>query len=373
MEKTDVHISRWLMPLAWLYGAGVWLRNRAFDWGWFRSEAFDVPVVCVGNLAVGGTGKTPHIEYLVRLLQRRGFEVATLSRGYRRKTRGYLLADGASDARQIGDEPCQMKRKFPKLRVAVDEDRRHGIGQLLKLDHPPVDAVLLDDAYQHRYVRAGLNLLLTDCHRLFCDDALLPAGRLREPASGKMRAQVVVVTKCPPDLSREEADAIGLRLKLDASQQLYFSTLRYGTLTPLFPETQALTSDRPADIADFDHILLVTGIAVPAPLVAEIARSKRPTARLEVLSFADHHDFDAADVARIARCFSQLGPGRRAMITTEKDGVRLTGLTALDPSLKTAAYVLPVEIAILFDRQQQFEQNIIDYVSKYPRNRRLHP
>ena len=161
MEENFIKIYHWLYPLSWLYGIGVCLRNKLFDWGWLRSKSFDVPVICVGNLAVGGTGKTPHTEYLIKLLQKNGVNVATLSRGYKRKSRGYVLADDKSNVRQIGDEPYQIKNKFPNARVAVDENRCHGIEQLLKLENPTVEAIILDDAFQHRHVKAGLNYAMS--------------------------------------------------------------------------------------------------------------------------------------------------------------------------------------------------------------------
>lgn len=222
MEEPLVKIHYWLYPISWIYGMGVRLRNKLFDWGYYRSKSFDVPVVCVGNLAVGGTGKTPHTEYLIKLLQQTGTNVAMLSRGYKRKSKGYVLATEETDVKRIGDEPYQIKTKFPAIRVAVDENRCHGIEQLMKLDHPKVDVVLLDDAYQHRYVKAGLNILLTDFHRLFSDDTLLPAGRLREPESGKNRAHIVIVTKCPEDIKPIDFNIITKRLKLYPYQQLYF-------------------------------------------------------------------------------------------------------------------------------------------------------
>ena len=236
MKDASVKIHHWLYPLSWLYGAGVCLRNKLFDWGWLRSRSFDVPVICVGNIAVGGTGKTPHTEYLIKLLQNEGINVATLSRGYKRKSKGYILATAESSVQKIGDEPYQIKSKFPDIRVAVDENRCHGIEQLLTLKSPAVDAVLLDDAFQHRHVKAGMNILLTDYHRLLCDDALLPAGRLREPACGKNRAQIVIVTKCPDDIKPIDFNIITKRLNLYPYQQLYFSRFRYGSLMPLFPE-----------------------------------------------------------------------------------------------------------------------------------------
>ncbi len=199
MDEHFFKIHKWLYPVSWLYGAVVIIRNKLFDWGLFRSKSFDVPVICVGNLSVGGTGKTPHTEYLIKLLHDK-YQVAVLSRGYKRRTQGYVLATPQSTARTIGDEPYQMYTKFPSVTLAVDENRCHGIEKLLALKKPAVDVVLLDDAFQHRYVKPGLSILLTDYHRLFCDDALLPAGRLREPVSGKNRAQIIIVTKCPQDI-----------------------------------------------------------------------------------------------------------------------------------------------------------------------------
>lgn len=223
MEEPLVKIHYWLYPISWIYGMGVRLRNKLFDWGYYRSKSFDVPVVCVGNLAVGGTGKTPHTEYLIKLLQQTGTNVAMLSRGYKRKSKGYVLATEETDVKRIGDEPYQIKTKFPAIRVAVDENRCHGIEQLMKLDHPKVDVVLLDDAYQHRYVKAGLNILLTDFHRLFSDDTLLPAGRLREPESGKNRAHIVIVTKCPEDIKPIDFNIITKRTKaVSVSATLFF-------------------------------------------------------------------------------------------------------------------------------------------------------
>lgn len=217
-------------------------------------------MICVGNIAVGGTGKTPHTEYLIKLLQNEGINVATLSRGYKRKSKGYILATAESSVQKIGDEPYQIKSKFPDIRVAVDENRCHGIEQLLTLKSPAVDAVLLDDAFQHRHVKAGMNILLTDYHRLLCDDALLPAGRLREPACGKNRAQIVIVTKCPDDIKPIDFNIITKRLNLYPYQQLYFSRFRYGSLMPLFPEK---AKGRITCTGD-EQVLLVTGIASPA-------------------------------------------------------------------------------------------------------------
>ena len=364
MEENFIKIYHWLYPLSWLYGIGVCLRNKLFDWGWLRSKSFDVPVICVGNLAVGGTGKTPHTEYLIKLLQKNGVNVATLSRGYKRKSRGYVLADDKSNVRQIGDEPYQIKNKFPNARVAVDENRCHGIEQLLKLENPTVEAIILDDAFQHRHVKAGLNILLTDFHRLLCDDALLPAGRLREPSSGKNRAQMVIVTKCPDDIKPIDFNIITKRLNLYPYQQLYFSRFRYGSLMPLFPEK---AKGRITCTGD-EQVLLVTGIASPAPLVEEV---KSYTPSVNLLEFGVHHDFGEKDLLLIEKHFNLLKGNNRLIITTEKDATRLKNHPNLNETLKPYIYVLPIEIEFLQNQQYIFNQNIIGYVRTYSRNRSL--
>lgn len=358
MEEYFIKIHHWLYPISWLYGMGVGLRNKLFDWGWLRSRSFNVPVICVGNLAVGGTGKTPHTEYLIKLLQNAGANVATLSRGYKRKSKGYVLADAQSDVQQIGDEPYQIKSKFPDIRVAVDEDRCHGIEQLLKLKEPAVNAVLLDDAFQHRYVKAGLYILLTDFNRLLSDDALLPAGRLREPASGKSRAQIVIVTKCPDDIKPIEFNIIAKRLHLYPYQQLYFSRFRYGMLQPLFPP-KAISTKGLSWLTEDEQVLLVTGIASPATLVKEV---ESYTQHVKLLAYDDHHNFNHKDLQQIKEQFLQLEERKRVIITTEKDATRLRSHPALDDALKPYIYVLPIEIEILQNQQQIFDQNIIEYV-----------
>lgn len=367
MEEYFIKIHHWLYPLSWLYGMGVYLRNKLFDWGWLQSKSFSVPVICVGNLAVGGTGKTPHTEYLIKLLQKQRVNVATLSRGYKRKSKGYVLATAQSDVQQIGDEPYQIKSKFPDIQVAVDENRCHGIEQLLKLKEPDVEAVLLDDAFQHRYVKAGLNILLTDFHRLLCDDALLPAGRLREPPSGKNRAQIVIVTKCPDDIKPIDMNIITKRLHLYPYQQLYFSRFRYGMLTPLFPEkidSRKVLSTLTGD----EQVLLVTGIASPAPLVKEV---ETYTQHVKLVAFDDHHDFSNKDLLQLKEDFLHLEEWKRLIITTEKDAARLKYHPALDEMLKPHIYVLPIEIEFLQNQQHIFNQNIIGYVRTNSRNSSL--
>ena len=359
-------IRRWLRPLSWLYGAAVHVRNKLFDRGILRSRSFGVPTICIGNLAVGGTGKTPHTEYLIRMLTQAGLHVAVLSRGYKRKSKGYILANDSHSAKQIGDEPYQMKSKYPHIRVAVDEDRAHGIRKLLQESQPKIDVILLDDAFQHRKVKAGLNILLTDYSRLWCDDTLLPAGNLREPTEGKNRAQIVIVTKCPPDIKPIDFNIIGKRLCLYPYQQLYFSGLRYGQLIPVFPmqadcnSTFALKGD--------EQVLLVTGIASPAPLLREV---ETRAASVQLLEFGDHHDFSRKDLQAIDREFRRMTGPHKLIITTEKDGARLKNHPALPEALKPHLYMLPVEIEILQNQQQLFNQNIINYVRTYSTNSQL--
>ena len=367
MTERTVPIHRWLLPFSWIYGGGVWLRNKLFDWKILQSKSFDVPVICIGNLTVGGTGKTPHTEYLIRLLQQVGLNVAVLSRGYKRKSKGYILADAHSNATRIGDEPYQMKEKFPQARIAVDADRRHGISQLLELDNPRPDVILLDDAFQHRYVQAGLNILLTDYNRLFTEDSLLPAGRLREPASGKTRAQIIIVTKCPQDIKPIDFNITGKQLSLYPFQQLYFTRIRYGMPVAVFPQAMA---DRPLSkvLSGEEHVLLVTGIASPQPLVEEV---KLYAKSLRQFSFSDHHDFNEKDLRLIEKEFSQMEGCQRIIITTEKDAARLKAHPALSEDLKPYIYAIPIEVEILLNQQESFNQNIIGYVRKNSRNSSL--
>ena len=360
-------IRRWLYPLSWLYGTAVHVRNKLFDRGILRSRSFDVPTICIGNLAVGGTGKTPHTEYLIRLLAKAGLHVAVLSRGYKRKSKGYILANGTCNAKQIGDEPYQMKSKYPDIHVAVDEDRVHGIHKLLQEGKPKADVILLDDAFQHRKVKAGLNILLTDYSRLWCDDALLPAGNLREPIQGKNRAQIIIVTKCPEDIKPIDFNLIAKRLHLYPYQQLYFSTFRYGMPMPLFPEV-ARSRQTLSSLTGAEQVLLVTGIASPTPLLNEV---KSYTQHVHLMAFSDHHDFRSKDLQEIVEKFYQLKEWERLIITTEKDAVRLKHHPDLPEEIKPYIYVVPIEIEILQNQQHNFNQNIIDYVRAHSRNSSL--
>lgn len=360
MEGDLVRINRWLLPLSWLYGAGVALRNALFDMGVLRSQSYDIPIINVGNLTVGGTGKTPHTEYLVRLLSPT-YRVAVLSRGYNRKTRGYRLASAESTAEDIGDEPWQMKQKFPHIYVAVDSDRRRGIRRLMHDEATrDVEVILLDDAYQHRYVQPGMNILLIDYHRIISDDRLLPAGRLREPAANSKRANIVVVTKCPRDITPMGFRVVQKSLNLPPYQRLYYSTLEYGTLQRLFGNG-ARTLD---DLQHGEHILLLTGIASPRQMMLDL---QLHATDITPLAFPDHHYFTPADAERINRQFAAL-PNPKTIITTEKDATRLRLLQGLAPEVREALEVLPVGVAFMRNKQKHFNDKITGYVRKNSRN-----
>ena len=282
MEGDFITINKKLLALSWLYGLGVGIRNTLFEMGVLKSRSFSTPVISVGNITVGGTGKTPHVEYLIRLLKDQ-FNVAVLSRGYKRKSSGFVLSDSETTMPMIGDEPYQMKQKFPDITVAVDRKRTRGISKLTSpasgLD---IDVVLLDDAFQHRYVKPGINILLVDYHRLLIYDRLLPAGRLREPVKAKDRADIVIITKCPKDLKPMEFRVITKAMNLYPYQQLYFSTLEYDQPCGVF--TNQVYSEKLSG----KNILLLTGIASPEQLLHDL---QEYDSQITPLTFSDHHDF----------------------------------------------------------------------------------
>ena len=359
MEGDFIKINDWLLPLSWLYGLGVGFRNFLFDLGVLKSRAYKTPVIAVGNITVGGTGKTPHVEHLIRLLQDK-MRVAVLSRGYKRKSSGLVIADASTPMKEIGDEPFQMKQKFPKVTVVVDKKRTRAI-EHLEAQNNPVDVILLDDAFQHRYVKPGINILLVDYHRLIIYDKLLPAGRLREPLKGKDRADIVIVTKCPRELKPMEYRVITKAMNLFPYQHLYFSTLEYEPLRPVFPKEKrtALLSE-----VSGQNVLLLTGIASPRQLLEDLTPQARS---ITPLSFADHHDFKKRDIRRLNEAFESL-PSPKCIVTTEKDTARLIGVEGLSEAVRQQLYLLPVRIRFMSDQDELFNQNIIDYVHKNSRN-----
>lgn len=338
-----------LYPLALIYGCAVRFRNKCFDWGILKERRFSLPVICVGNLTVGGTGKTPHTEYLIRLLQPK-YKVAVLSRGYKRKTKGFVLAEANTTMDQIGDEPFQMKQKFPNVQVAVDSNRCEGIGRLMDY-HPQV--IVLDDAFQHRYVRAGLNLLLTDYNRLMTRDVMLPAGRLREPIGGMKRADVVVVTKCPRGMSDSDFRTIREELKLEAHQQAFFSTFEYGYIYKVFARNAQVSLNV---LSPDDSVLLLTGIANPEPMLQEL---QNYTSQIVSLTFPDHHAFTQQELIRVIEQFNAMEcKGARWIITTEKDATRLAVLQELDKDVSQHVWALPIEVKILENKEKEFNERI---------------
>lgn len=357
MEGDLIHINDWLKPLSWFYGAGVWVRNMLFDSGVLKEQTYERPVICIGNITAGGTGKTPHTEMLLRLLLPH-YRVAVLSRGYKRRSRGFRLATLKSTMREIGDEPWQMKQKFPEAIVAVDGDRRRGIQRLLTDEQTrDVDVILLDDAFQHRYVRAGMSILLTDYHRLITDDYLLPAGRLREPCQAVNRASAVIVTKCPTDMKPIDYRIINKALSLKPFQQLFFSTFHYGKLRRLFGDTPGQAEELTPDT----HVLLLTGIATPQQMMMDLQRITR---HITPLSFPDHHEFKAHDVQRIESAFTAMQGSKRLIITTEKDASRLLLIQNLTPIVRRHIFVLPIEVAFLRGQDEAFSQFIQSFVKE---------
>lgn len=355
-EGDLIKINRWLLPLSWLYGVAVSLRNELFALGILKERSFSIPVISVGNITVGGSGKTPHVEYLIRLLQDY-IKVGVLSRGYKRKSHGYVLADDNSTMRDLGDEPYQIKQKFHDIYVAVDKNRCNGI---TRLTHDKatsnVGVILLDDAFQHRYVKPGLNILLVDYHRLIIYDRLLPAGRLREPLNGKQRADIVIITKCPRDLKPMEFRILTKAMDLFPYQQLFFTTIDYGT-------PQALFSDKTTSLNKY-NVLLVTGIASPEQMENDMKHKCRS---LTSLAFEDHHLFNTKDEQRINNAFERL-PSPKIIVTTEKDSTRLVNLNGLTTEVRDAIFVLPIKVKFMLNQGELFNNKIISYVRKNSRN-----
>jgi len=366
MEGDLTQIRRWLLPLSWFYGLAVDIRNALFDMGVLPSVSYDIPIINVGNITVGGTGKTPHVEYLIRLLSDR-YRVAVLSRGYKRKTSGYLLSSVASTIEEIGDEPWQIKQKYPDVYVAVDANRRRGIERLMTDEATKdVEVILLDDAYQHRYVKPGHNILLVDYHRIISDDRLLPAGCLRERPSSSRRATTVIVTKCPGHIT-----AMGFRVILSALhirpyQQLFFSTFAYGTMRQLWGNGSL---DPEALRKENTHVLLLTGIGNPRQMEQDMRRFVQ---HITPLSFPDHHYYTKRDADTIHQALLAL-PKPHIIVTTEKDAARLLHLQGLSEEVKRCTYVLPIEIRIMRDEKDKFDKTITSYVQENTSNSGMAP
>ena len=338
-------------PYSWVMTA----RNKAFDAGLLKSRSFGIPTICVGNISVGGTGKTPHIEYIIRLLNEQ-YAVAVLSRGYGRKSKGYIKADIHSTMEQIGDEPFQIKEKFDRIDVAVCEKRAKGIESLIA-GNRGVQIILLDDAFQHRYVKAGLNILLIDSNRPLWKDNVLPFGRLRERPAGIERADIVIFTKCKA-ISNEQKEDYRRSIKEHKEIPVYFSTVRYGEPYPLFD-----CNTTNAVIGKGCRVQLVTGIANPFPLKTEM---EERGAEVGLMQYGDHHNFSAGEIEDIAKRF--LDSGSSIILTTEKDATRIKQRRDLPQIIRDNIYALPIEVEILDGEEKLFNQNIYNYVTENSRN-----
>lgn len=353
-----------LLPFSAIYGIIIWVRNLLFDLGFLPQVEFDLPVISVGNISVGGTGKTPHVEYLIELL-RDEFKIATLSRGYGRRTRQFLIATEQSTAEEIGDEPRQLKQKYPDITVAVDRRRVNGLRMLMKQD-PAIDLVLLDDAYQHRYIKPGFSILLIDFNRPLNRNFLLPAGTLREPARNRDRANMILVTKSPVRMKPMEMRQYVVALGLQIRQHLFFTTISYDSMHPVY------------DIADpHDHeyfkkmrppLLLVTGIADPRA-VKKFARNI--STRISSITFPDHHRYTAGDLERIEKEYLDMDSKDALIITTEKDAMRFQDMDPPD-HIRRSMYMVKIKVRFLNNDATNFNKQIFNYVRSNKRDSILH-
>ncbi|TAH04479.1 MAG: tetraacyldisaccharide 4'-kinase [Sphingobacteriales bacterium] len=340
-----------LFPLSFLYYGVIYLRNFFYDKKLLPAASFNLPLICVGNLAVGGTGKSPMVEYLVRQLKNQ-FVLATLSRGYMRKTKGYALANHNSNALEIGDEPMQFHLKFPTVAVAVGEERLEAIPQLLH-DRPATQAIILDDAFQHRKVTAGFNIILTDYSNLFTKDWYLPTGDLRDEKRSAQRAQVFIVTKCPATLLINEKQKITTEINPLPHQQVYFSTIKYG-------HPYHLKKGEHVTIDKHTEVLLVTGIANPAPLKNWLHECSKTYYQQ---AYSDHHIFTIDDLKEIIQRFEEIPHHNKIILTTEKDAVRLVKFQHELDALPF--YVLPIEMEFLFEEGPQFNQQVENFITNF--------
>ncbi|MBX9785655.1 MAG: tetraacyldisaccharide 4'-kinase [Chitinophagaceae bacterium] len=341
-----------LLPFALLYAAAIWLRNQLYDKKVFSSASFNIPIICVGNLSVGGTGKSPMIEYLIRLLKEE-YQLAILSRGYKRKTKGYALANENTGALEIGDEPMQFHSKFPEVAVAVGENRVEAIPQLLH-DRPDTQVILLDDGFQHRAIKPGFSILLTDVNNLYTKDFYLPTGDLRDEVRSSRRADIIIATKCKPGFTEDHKKKITKDIRPLPHQQLFFSTIEYGV-----PQ-HILNTGQTSPLHKNLEVLLVTGIANIEPLKRYILEN---TYTYERMSFGDHHIFSIDDLNEIKKRFDKINAPHKIIITTEKDAVRLMKFhTEL---ADVPLFVLPIQHKILFDEEIKFKQAVSSFIQNF--------
>ncbi|MGV8091836.1 MAG: tetraacyldisaccharide 4'-kinase [Mangrovibacterium sp.] len=354
-----------LYPFSILYGIVVYIRNFLYDYKILKSTDFDIPVISIGNITVGGTGKTPHTEYLITLLKKHA-EVVTLSRGYKRKSKGFVLVETGSNVRNAGDEPLQIKRKFPDVTVAVDENRVHGIKRLLLKEDIHPDVILLDDAFQHRRVNPGINILLIDYNRPIDSDSLLPLGRLRERKYQQRRANVIIYTKCPDEITPIRRRIIMKEVNLRPYQSLYFTTMEYGEPIPVFPDKAIPMPDLHEKLISS---ILLSGIANPDQFRDYLASK---TNLLDEMIFGDHHRYSGKDLKLIEQKYEHYKDKAPFILTTEKDAIRLEEETGLSPVAQSRLYYIPVKIKFLESEGKSFDKKIVSYVKDNRSNRKLY-
>jgi len=353
-----------LYPFSILYRLITDIRNFLFDKGILRSMEFRIPVICIGNITVGGTGKTPHAEYTINLLKKE-FKVAILSRGYKRKSSGFRVVTISSEARETGDEPLQICRKFPDVLVAVDRKRVNGIKKIMK-EHPETDVIILDDGFQHRSVRPGLSILLTDYNRPVTRDYLMPYGRLRENRKNRKRADIIIISKTPEEITKSEIKEITSEIRSHPGQEIYFTKICYDALSPVF-DSEESNSFYGKDYRNYGAVL-ITGIASPGMLNIHL---KKQFNEIIHLDFPDHHYFDEYDIQKVKKAYNKLKSKERLIITTEKDAVRLRELSNIEDPLRSVFFYLPVRVSFINDYKTKFDNMIFEYVRKNKQNNRI--
>lgn len=341
----------------------VAIRNWLFDIGIIPSVGFKIPIISVGNLAAGGTGKTPHTEFILSILKDE-WKSAVLSRGYKRSTKGFVLANENSKYPAIGDEPFQIHQKFPDITVAVDEKRVRGVKKLQELV-PDLQLIVLDDAYQHRHIQAGYSILLTDYSNLYSHDLPLPVGNLREWRSDSKRADMIVVTKCPDDMRPIEMRLIETELNRKPNQKLFFSRFVYDEITPVFPDSFPENWNYDMLKETNANVLLVAGIVSPESIINHL---NKHTDTVKTLFFADHHSFQPKDFNSMTYLFEKLPSSKKILLVTEKDAARLVANPNFPESLKPKTFAIPIRVEIMHDEETSFIQKIKDYVIEDSRN-----
>jgi len=354
-----------LYPLSLIYGFITGFRNFLYDAGILPSAEFHFPVICVGNITVGGTGKTPHTEYIAALL-RENFKVATLSRGYKRKTRDFRIASASSLVSEIGDEPMQIFRNFPDVLVTVDRNRVRGVRRILS-EHPEIEVIILDDGFQHRKINPGYSILLSDFERPIIKDHMLPYGNLRESKSNMSRADIILITKSPENISPIQRRILVKEIDKLPYQNLYFTSIKYNSPEPIFE------SGRASEPYDFSKpagcgIVLITGIANPQPLKEYLQKSYNEIIHL---SYPDHYSFNESDLLRFSSAYNSLKSAKQYLFTTEKDAVRLREFTNIAEPIKSSFFYVPIGVFFLNEDKDEFDNLIINYVRENHRNNRI--